>query len=173
MGETLIPTGELAPIAGTAFDFGDSTPIGDRIDDDDEQLERGGGYDHNFVLSRPDDGASIGEGELAGTVLAARVTEPVSGRVLEVETTEPGLQFYSGNFLDGTIVGKGGAAYARRSGFCLETQHFPDSPTSPHFGDDPASGTAVPLPHGLPIRRRHLKNPRLWFGSAGLLVLLC
>ncbi len=132
--DTLIPTGELAPVAGTPFDFTASTAIGARIDADDEQLGFGGGYDHNFVLDRPDDGASISAGgALPAMVLAARVTEPVSGRVLEVETTEPGLQFYSGNFLDGTITGKGGQVYEHRSGFCLETQHFPDSPNKPDF----------------------------------------
>jgi aldose 1-epimerase len=94
----------------------------------------GGGYDHNFVLVRPDAGTSISaDGALPAMVLAARVTAPITGRVLEVETTEPGLQFYSGNFLDGTIVGKGGQTYEHRSGFCLETQHFPDSPNQPDF----------------------------------------
>jgi aldose 1-epimerase len=132
--ETLIPTGELGLVAETPFDFNTPTPIGARIDDSDEQLAFGGGYDHNFVLTRPDDGSSISaDGELAAMVLAARVTDPGSGRVLEVETTEPGLQFYSGNFLDGTIAGKSGRTYAHRSGFCLESQHFPDSPNQPDF----------------------------------------
>jgi aldose 1-epimerase len=131
---TLIPTGELAAVAGTPFDFTEPTAIGARIDADDEQLRRGGGYDHNFVLQRGDAGASISaDGALAEMLLAARVTEPISGRVLEVETSEPGLQFYSGNFLDGTITGKDGRAYEHRSGFCLEPQHFPDSPNQAAF----------------------------------------
>jgi aldose 1-epimerase len=120
---TLIPTGELQAVAGTPFDFTRSTAIGARIDADDEQLRAGGGYDHNFVL-RPS----------ADTLrLAARVYEPTSGRVLEIRTTEPGLQFYSGNFLDGTLTGKGGQVYHHRTGFCLETQHFPDTPNQPAF----------------------------------------
>jgi aldose 1-epimerase len=132
--ETLIPTGELAPVAGTPFDFTTPTAIGARISNEDEQLAFGGGYDHNFVLNRPDDGASISpDGTLPAMVLAARVVEPLSGRVLEVETTEPGLQFYSGNFLDGSIQGKSGQVYEHRSGFCLETQHFPDAPNQPEF----------------------------------------
>jgi aldose 1-epimerase len=119
----LIPTGELKSVEGTPFDFRQPTVIGTRINADDEQVRRGGGYDHNFVV----DGAP-------GTLrLAARVTEPTSGRVLEVSTTEPGVQFYTGNFLDGTVKGKGGVAYAKRTGFCLETQHFPDSPNHPDF----------------------------------------
>jgi len=131
---TLIPTGELAEVAGTPFDFAAPTTIGARIGNEDEQLAFGGGYDHNFVLDRPDDGASIrAGGELTELRLAARVVEPLSGRVVEVETTEPGLQFYSGNFLDGSIHGKGGQAYEHHSGLCLETQHFPDSPNQPGF----------------------------------------
>jgi len=120
---TLIPTGELAPVAGTPFDFRTARAIGAQIDADDEQLRHGGGYDHNFVLNKP-----------AGKVmtLAARACDPVSGRVLELFTEEPGVQFYSGNFLDGTLSGKG-QTYAFRSGFCLEPQHFPDSPNHPHF----------------------------------------
>jgi len=121
--ETLIPTGELRPVEGTPMDFRTPTPIGERIEADDEQIRLGGGYDHNWVLNG-------GGGTLAR---AARVTEPTSGRVMEVRTTEPGVQFYSGNFLDGSNVGKGGAAYNRRNGFCLETQHFPDSPNQPAF----------------------------------------
>ena len=120
---TLIPTGELRAVKGTTFDFTKPTPIGDRIDQDDEQLKFGKGYDHNFVLNSSD-------GSLA---LAARVTEPTSGRIMEVYTTEPGIQFYSGNFLDGSNVGKGGKVYKHRYGFCLETQHFPDSPNKPDF----------------------------------------
>jgi aldose 1-epimerase len=120
---TLIPTGEIAPVAGTPFDFRTATAIGARIDQPNEQLKNGGGYDHNWVLSRKG----------TGLELAARVVEPKSGRVLEVSTTEPGVQFYSGNFLDGTLKGKGGRVYQRRSGFCLETQHYPDSPNRSNF----------------------------------------
>lgn len=121
--DTLIPTGELRPVAGTPLDFRQSTAIGARIEQADEQLRLAGGYDHNFVLDN-----------LAGDlVLAARVHEPATGRVLEVYTTEPGIQFYSGNFLDGSISGKGGQVYQRRAGFCLETQHYPDSPNQPDF----------------------------------------
>jgi len=118
----LIPTGELRPVAVTPFDFGKRTAIGARINDDDEQLKLGKGYDHNWVLDHT-----------AEFSLAARAVEPNSGRVLEVWTTQPGVQFYSGNFLDGTAVGKGGKAYGFRSAFCLETQHFPDSPNHPEF----------------------------------------
>jgi aldose 1-epimerase len=124
--ETLIPTGELAPVEGTPFDFRTPHAIGDRIDADDPQIGFGGGYDHNFVLDRN------GAGDDA-LVLAARVEEPMSGRVMEIRTTEPGVQFYSGNFLDGTLTGKEGRVYGHRNGFCLETQHFPDSPNQPAF----------------------------------------
>ena len=120
---TLIPTGNIKSVAGTPFDFRKPTPIGARIDADDEQIKYGPGYDHNFVLNRKGEGLS----------LAARVYEPTTGRVMEVYTTEPGIQFYSGNFLDGTLTGKGGHVYKRRFGFCLETQHFPDSPNKPSF----------------------------------------
>jgi aldose 1-epimerase len=119
----LIPTGELAGVEETPFDFRQATAIGARIDQKNTQLERGRGYDHNFVLNRSTEGLG----------LAARVVEPNTGRTLEVLTTEPGVQFYSGNFLDGTIAGKGGVKYPRRGGFCLETQHFPDSPNHPNF----------------------------------------
>ena len=119
---TLIPTGVLAPVQGTPLDFRTPIAIGARIEQPDEQLRRGGGYDHNFVLNHK-----------PGLALAARVFEPTTGRVLEVSTTEPGLQFYSGNFLDGTVTGKSGRVYRRRYGFCLETQHFPDSPNHPDF----------------------------------------
>ncbi len=124
--ETLIPIGELAPVAGTPFDFTQPKPIGRDITRDDVQLARGGGYDHNFVLDR--EGAE--DGELA---FAARVVDPKSGRQIEVYTTEPGMQLYTGNFLDGTITGKGGAVYEHRNAFCLETQHFPDGPNQPTF----------------------------------------
>ncbi len=120
----LIPTGELRDVMDTPFDFRKPTAIGARIDQPDEQLKLGGGYDHNFVLRMPMD---------KGEALAARVLEPASGRVMEVWTTEPGIQFYTGNFLDGTTIGKGGLTYPKRSAFCLETQHFPDSPNQPKF----------------------------------------
>jgi aldose 1-epimerase len=119
----LIPTGELKPVAGTPFDFQKPTGIGLRIDADDEQLRNGKGYDHNWVLDS-------GGGKLAP---AAEVYEATTGRVLEVLTTQPGIQFYSGNFLDGTITGKDGKVYGKRSALCLETQHFPDSPNQPNF----------------------------------------
>tara|TARA_B100000745_G_scaffold177796_1_gene116450 strand:- start:5466 stop:6548 length:1083 start_codon:yes stop_codon:yes gene_type:complete len=131
---TGIPTGELVTVAGTPFDFTEPTAIGARIDHEDEQLINGIGYDHNFVLAREGQGGSASvAGAVATMVSAARVVEPVSGRVLEVETTEPGLQFYSGNFLDGSITGKRGVVYEHRAGFCLEAQHFPDSPNQPGF----------------------------------------
>jgi len=123
IGATLIPTGELAPVAGTPFDFRKPVAIGARINQDHPQLEAGGGYDHNFVLARTGPGLSH----------AARVVDPTTGRTLDIATTEPGIQLYSGNFLDGTITGKAGRVYAHRSGFCLETQHFPDSPNQPTF----------------------------------------
>ncbi len=121
--EGLIPTGEIRPVDGTPFDFREPTAIGARIDADNEQIRFGGGYDHNFVLNRTSEGLA----------LAARVYNSTTGREMEVLTTEPGVQFYTGNFLDGTITGKGGVTYQRRSGFCLETQHFPDSPNKPEF----------------------------------------
>ena len=120
---TLIPTGELKPVAGTPFDFRTPTAIGARINQDDEQLKFGKGYDHNWVFDKP-------IGQLA---LMARVYEPTTGRVLEVWSTEPGLQFYSGNFLNGTIKGKGGWVYQFRNGFCMEPQHYPDSPNHSNF----------------------------------------
>jgi aldose 1-epimerase len=119
----LIPTGELAPVRGTPFDFTTPHRIGARIDAADEQLRHAGGYDHNFVLNR------VG----SGLTLAASAHEPESGRVLDVFTTEPGVQFYAGNFLDGTLTGKCGQPYLHRGGFCLETQHFPDSVNQPDF----------------------------------------
>jgi aldose 1-epimerase len=120
---TLIPTGEIAAVAATPFDFTQRTRVGQRIGEDDEQLHRAGGYDHNWVV-RGDDSALR---------LAAEIFDPASGRILQVLTTEPGIQFYSGNFLDGARTGKSGAQYVKRSGFCLETQHFPDSPNHPNF----------------------------------------
>lgn len=118
-----IPTGELKSVKGTPFDFLTPTAIGARINQTDEQLKFGNGYDHNWVLNKTDNSLT----------LAATVLEPVSGRVLEVSTTEPGIQFYSGNYLDGAIKGKNGQNYPRRTGFCLEAQHFPDSPNKPNF----------------------------------------
>ena len=120
---TLIPTGQLAPVEGTPFDFRKPTAIGARIDEDQEQLKLGGGYDHNFVLN----------GAGSGLHLAAKALDPESGRTLTVTTTQPGVQFYSGNFLDGTLSGISGASYPKHAGFCLETQHFPDSPNQPSF----------------------------------------
>ena len=120
---TLIPTGELRSVKGTPMDFTTPTKVGARIDADDEQIGYGGGYDHNWVLNRKGDELS----------LAAKVASEKSGRVMEIWTTEPGVQFYAGNFLDGTITGKGGLVYKKRYGLCLETQHFPDSPNQPSF----------------------------------------
>ena len=119
----MVPTGELMPVNGTPFDFTIPAAPGDRIGEDHPQLELGGGFDHNWVLRR--------EGE--GLELAATVYEPESGRFMEVLTEEPGIQYYSGNFLDGSIVGKSGASYEYRSGFCLEAQHYPDSPNHANF----------------------------------------
>ena len=123
VGPGLIPTGELAPVAGTPFDFRTPHAIGARVDQDDPQLRLGSGYDHNFVLNKSQPGA---------LELAVRVRDPASGRVLEVLTQEPGVQFYSGNFLDDSIGGKG-RIYGHRGGFCLEPQHYPDSPNQPGF----------------------------------------
>ncbi len=119
----LIPTGELAPVSETPLDFRKPEPIGARINADNEQMKRAGGYDFNYVLN----------GKMGELHLAAIVTDPVSGRTLTVETTEPGVQFYSGNFLDGSITGRYGVKYAKHAGFCLETQHFPDSPNHSSF----------------------------------------
>lgn len=119
----LIPTGEIKSVEGTPFDFRKPKAIGAQIGDADEQLTLGKGYDHNYVLDRQADGLS----------LAASVSEASSGRLLEVWTTEPAMQFYTGNFLDGTVKGKGQVGYAQRSGFCLETQHYPDSPNQAAF----------------------------------------
>ncbi len=119
----LIPTGELRSVKSTPFDFTQLTAIGARVNQDDEQLKLGKGYDHNFVINGK-----------AGTLrLAAKVVEPTTGRVMEVSTTEPGVQLYIGNFLDGSLKGKEGKVYNARYGFCLETQHFPDSPNKPDF----------------------------------------
>lgn len=119
----LIPTGEIAPVKGTPFDFQESKPIGAELEVKNQQLDYGMGYDHNFVLEQTGEGLNY----------AAKVVEPTSGRAMEVYTNEPGLQFYGGNFLDGSIVGKEGKAYEFRTAFCLETQHFPDSPNQPNF----------------------------------------
>ncbi|QNU64473.1 galactose mutarotase [Vreelandella titanicae] len=126
VNDTLIPTGEIRSVEGTPFDFTQATPIGERIEQENEQLAFGGGYDHNFVLAR--DNAASDE-----LVLAAKVWEPQSGRLVEITTTEPAIQFYSGNFLNGDLTGKQGQAYGHRSGFALETQHYPDSPNQEAF----------------------------------------
>jgi aldose 1-epimerase len=123
----LIPRGDLAPVAGTPFDFTVPHTIGERIELPDEQLRFGAGYDHNFMLEAAPVGADV------QPPIAAVVLEPQSRREMEVRTNEPGVQFYSGNFLEGKFMGKNGHRYGRRSGFCLETQHFPDSPNQPSF----------------------------------------
>ncbi len=134
VGADLIPTGELAPVAGTPLDFTSARRLGARIDADHPQLRFAGGYDHCWVLDHA-----------PGTLgLAAAVREPESGRTLEVWTQEPGVQCYTGNFLDGSDVGKGGVPYARRTGLCLETQRFPDSPNQPTF---PAAILRPGVPH--------------------------
>ncbi len=122
--ETAIPYGREAAVEGTPFDFRTPHAISERIDAEHEQLRFGNGYDHNFCLNKKSEG---------GLSFAARAEDPDSGRVMEVYTTEPGVQFYTGNFLDGTLTGKGGCRYVRRGGFCLETQHYPDSPNQPQF----------------------------------------
>ncbi len=119
----LIPTGEIRSVKGTPMDFTTPTPIGARIGDNYEPLRLASGYDHNYVLNKSDQSLT----------LAAQVHEPTSGRVMDVHTTEPGVQLYAGNFLQGTITGKGGVAYHKHAGFCLETQHFPNSPNRPTF----------------------------------------
>ena len=121
--ESLIPTGAIKPVAGTPFDFSAPTPIGLRINQDDPQLKYGKGYDHNWVINKP-----LGEWGLQ-----ARVSELTTGRIMEVYSTEPGLQFYSGNFLDGHLTGKGGWKYEHRNAFCMEPQHYPDSPNQKNF----------------------------------------
>ncbi len=119
----LIPTGKMMAVAETPFDFRQAHAIGERINASDEQLKLAGGYDHNFVLSKS--GPAIH--------LVAKAQDPKSGRTLEITSTEPGVQFYSGNFLDGSLTGRSGAQYVKYAGFCLETQHFPDSPNEPSF----------------------------------------
>jgi aldose 1-epimerase len=120
----LIPTDILYPVDNTPFDFRKPTAVGARINQtNDEQIARGNGYDHNWILNRKYDGLSV----------AAEAYEPTTGRLLEVWTTQPGMQFYSGNFLDGTLTGKGGQVYNFRNGMCFEPQHFPDSPNHPSF----------------------------------------
>ncbi|SHN87513.1 aldose 1-epimerase [Geodermatophilus obscurus] len=131
--ETLIPTGEVAPVEGTPFDFREPTPIGERIRVADQQLLYGQGYDHNWALDREDDGAREGSDSEDVLEEAAVLHDPDSGRTLTISTTEPGIQFYSGNFLDGTLVGTGGGVYRQGDGLALETQHFPDSPNQPEF----------------------------------------
>ncbi len=122
---TSIPTGELATVEGTPFDFRTAKPMGQDIEQDHEQIKFGNGFDHNWVIDR-EEGTS-------GMVLAAQVHEPSTGRTMEVRTTEPGVQFYCGNFLDGRLIGKAGKKYIKRGGFCLETQHYPDSPNRENF----------------------------------------
>lgn len=121
---TLIPTGETAPVENTPLDFREPIPIGERVDADHVQLEHGNGYDHNFVLNKQEEGT---------LTLAARVVDPVSKRQLEIMTTEPGIQFYGGNFMDGSDIGKKGEPYEFRTAFALEPQHYPDSPNRPSF----------------------------------------
>ena len=118
-----IPTGEIRPVKGTPMDFTQPKAIGKHIDDDDKQIEYGGGFDHNWVLNKTSNTLS----------LAATVCDPKTGRIMETHTTEPGMQFYSGNFLDGSFAGKEGEVYEHRYAFCLETQHYPDSPNQPDF----------------------------------------
>lgn len=121
---TSIPTGEIRSVGHSPFDFMAAKAVGERINQNDQQLQFGSGYDHNWVISNNRPGR---------LTLAAEVYEPTSGRLMQVRTTEPGIQFYTGNFLDGTLTGKSGKPYPRRSGFCLETQHYPDSPNQPNF----------------------------------------
>ena len=120
----LVPTGELRAVEGTPFDFTSPRPIGERLRDADEQLGHGRGYDHSWVLDRTDGG---------GEIAAAEVHDPASGRTMTMYTTQPGVQIYSGNFLDGSVSGKNGVRYQKHAGFCMESQHFPDSPNQPGF----------------------------------------
>ena len=123
---TLIPLGSIDPVAGTPLDFTVPKPIGRDVDADFEQLKHGGGFDHNYILNETPKNED-------GLTFAARVTEPASGRIMEVYTNEPGMQFYSGNFMDGSVNGKNGQPYIYRGAFCMETQHFPNSPNQPNF----------------------------------------
>ncbi len=159
----LIPTGQLAPVEGTPFDFRTAHVIGQRIDSTNEQLKLAGGYDHNFVITGP---AS------AALRLAAKVADPKSGRILTVQTTEPGVQFYAGNFLDGNFHGHGGTQYTRRTGFCLETQHYPDSLNHPSFPTTELKpGQIFQSPHRLQLRRRKVAMQRCAvFTIAALLI---
>jgi aldose 1-epimerase len=147
VGPGLIPTGDLPMVEGTPFDFRAPARIGDRIDAKDPQLGFAGGYDHNWVLDRASDALA----------LCARAVAPRSGRVLEVLTTEPGMQFYAGNFLDGKLRGKGGKAYPHRGAFCLETQHFPDTPNRPEFPStvlEPGKKYATSTVYRLTVEKR-------------------
>jgi aldose 1-epimerase len=123
VNKQLIPTGKIEPVTDTPFDFRNKTALNTRINADNQQIKFAGGFDHNFVLKR----------KQPGLVVAARVSEPTTRRVLEVRTTEPGVQFYTGNFLDDKLAAKSGKPYGKHSGFCLETQHYPDSPNQPEF----------------------------------------
>ncbi|MBR0192336.1 MAG: galactose mutarotase [Thermoguttaceae bacterium] len=133
VNETLIPTGDLRDVEGTPFDFRKPTAIGERIGQTDyDQIKLGNGYDHNWVLNKTENVVGKNSEKFLETP-DATLYEPTTGRVMDVYTTEPGIQFYAGNFLDGTLIGKGGKAYQFRSGMCLETQHFPNSPNTPNF----------------------------------------
>jgi aldose 1-epimerase len=123
VNEHLIPTGEPMAVQGTPFDFRSGKKMGEEIDSNNEQIKYGGGFDHNFIL----------KGNSESLPIIAKVSEPESGREMEILTTEPGVQFYTGNFLDGTLIGSGNQPYQKRAGFCLETQHYPDSPNQPNF----------------------------------------
>ena len=123
VNEHLIPTGEPMVVQGTPFDFRSGKKMGEEIDSNNEQIKYGGGFDHNFIL----------KGNSESLPIIAKVSEPESGREMEILTTEPGVQFYTGNFLDGTLIGSGNQPYQKRAGFCLETQHYPDSPNQPNF----------------------------------------
>jgi aldose 1-epimerase len=123
VNEHLIPTGEPMAVQGTPFDFRSGKKMGEEIDSNNEQIKYGGGFDHNFIL----------KGNSESLPIIAKISEPESGREMEILTTEPGVQFYTGNFLDGTLIGSGNQPYQKRAGFCLETQHYPDSPNQPNF----------------------------------------
>ena len=144
MDATQIPTGEIAPVEGTPFDFRRETAIGERIDGDSPQLKMSAGYDHNFVLSRNG----------AGLAPAARVVDPKTGRTMEISTTEPGIQFYSGNKLDGSMSGKGGHVYGSRTGLCLETAAFSRLAEQAELPvDRAAAGGALQVDDGVQVRR--------------------